>query len=320
MALFSLARLRAGAADYDADLILEEWPEAPIGNGHTAEDVTTWLQDPSNAKLLIAVSGTDPEIPPESEGWQIYNLRDAYAPRPPIEWVVKGLFPIPSLSIVYAPPGCFKTMLLADQATNGTKAHTWLNQAQVKELLEACEVRRSGNPEFEIVAQRDRLAIGLLVAAGLRRKEAVDLTFDNVKLQPNGEKMRTVLEIQGKGDKGRVVPISDALANAIDSWAAVVGNEGRILRSLGRSKTPGDSMTTTALYDLVQKRGELIGKPDLQPHDLRRTFAQLGYEAGIPITQLSKLLGHASIETTQRYLNLDLDLGTTASDFIPFFG
>jgi integrase len=208
----------------------------------------------------------------------------------------------------------------SDQATNGTKAHTWLNQAQVKELLEACEVRRSGNPEFEIVAQRDRLAIGLLVAAGLRRKEAVDLTFDNVKLQPNGEKMRTVLEIQGKGDKGRVVPISDALANAIDSWAAVVGNEGRILRSLGRSKTPGDSMTTTALYDLVQKRGELIGKPELAPHDLRRTFAQLGYEAGIPITQLSKLLGHASIETTQRYLNLDLDLGTTASDFIPFFG
>ena len=46
--------------------------------------------------------------------------------------------------------------------------------------------------------------------------------------------------------------------------------------------------------------------------------AQLGYEAGVPITQISKLLGHATVATTQRYLNLDLDLETTISDFIPF--
>jgi site-specific recombinase XerD len=39
---------------------------------------------------------------------------------------------------------------------------------------------------------------------------------------------------------------------------------------------------------------------------------------GIPITQISKLLGHSSIATTQRYLNLSLDLETTVSDFVPF--
>jgi integrase len=77
-------------------------------------------------------------------------------------------------------------------------------------------------------------------------------------------------------------------------------------------------MSTTALYNIVQKRGELIDKPELQPHDLRRTFAQLGYEAGVPITQISVLLGHANVETTQRYLNLELNLESTVSDFIPF--
>ena len=61
----------------------------------------------------------------------------------------------------------------------------------------------------------------------------------------------------------------------------------------------------------------MIGKPELDPHDLRRTYAQLGYEAGIPLTQLSKLLGHSNITTTQKYLNLDLDLENTVSDFIP---
>ena len=98
----------------------------------------------------------------------------------------------------------------------------------------------------------------------------------------------------------------------------MVGSEGRILRSLGRNREPGDSISTTALYNLVQKRGGEIGKPKLAPHDLRRTFAQLGYEAGVPITQISTLLGHANVETTQRYLNLELDLETTVSDFIPF--
>lgn len=63
-AIYALARLRAGAADYDEDLILEQWPEAPIGNGSTAEDVTAWLQDPNNARLRLAVIETDPETPP----------------------------------------------------------------------------------------------------------------------------------------------------------------------------------------------------------------------------------------------------------------
>jgi integrase len=197
--------------------------------------------------------------------------------------------------------------------SKGEKAHTWLTQVEVEKLLEACSRRSSGNKEFDIIRKRDRLAIGLMVAAGLRRKEAVSLTFQDVKTQND----RTVLEVQGKGAKDRVVPISKRLAEAIQEWHEVVG-DGYLLRSLGRDKIPGQSLTTTALYNLVQKRGELIGKPDLQPHDLRRTYAQLGLEAGIPIEQISKLLGHANIRTTQRYLNIDLDLETTISDFVPF--
>jgi len=204
------------------------------------------------------------------------------------------------------------------QATKGAKAHTWLSQIQVTELLAACYTRKSGKPEAGIVAQRDHLAIGLLVAAGLRREEAVNLKFSDIQLQPIGDKMRTVLNVKGKGAKDRIIPISDQLANAISEWGAVVGGTGYVLRSLGRSKKLGESMTATALYNLVQKRGGMIGKAKLQPHDLRRTFAQLGYEAGISITQISTLLGHANLETTQRYLNLQIDLEKTISDFIPF--
>jgi integrase/recombinase XerC len=131
--------------------------------------------------------------------------------------------------------------------------------------------------------------------------------------------MWTVLPVRGKGAKACVVPISDALANAIDGWSQAAGvSSGRILRSFDRRGDLRDGMPAVALVHIVQEHGAAIGKPDLAPRDLRRSYTQLGYEAGIPITQISKLLGHASVATTQRYLNLDLDLETTVSDFIPF--
>jgi integrase len=196
------------------------------------------------------------------------------------------------------------------EKAKGQKAHTWLSQRQVKALLDSC-----GD---DLEGQRDRLVLGLLVAAGLRREEAANLRFEDVKQQPLGDQFRTVLAVRGKGAKDRVVPISDGLARAIDAWGAVVGGQGYIVRALGRDRRPRERLSPVGIFNIVRKRGAMIGKPELAPHDLRRTYAQLGYEAGVPITQISRLLGHATIATTQRYLNLDLDLESTISDFIPF--
>ena len=196
----------------------------------------------------------------------------------------------------------------------GERAHTWLTWFEAEQLLDACHRRVSGKMEMRIFAQRDRLAIGLMMAAGLRREEAASLQFTDIVKQNE----RYVLNVTGKGAKDRVVPINKRLAEAIIDWQFLVNAEGLILRSLGRNKEPGESISTTGLYNIVQKRGSMIGKPELQPHDLRRTYAELGRRAGVPISQISKLLGHASIETTQDYLNIELDLETTISDFVPF--
>lgn len=124
LAVYALARARAGAADYDAALILDTWPDAPLGNGK-AGDLLTWLE--TRPPLAELVAQTDPETPPQPDGWQIYSLRDAYQPRPPVEYVVGGLLPLPSLTIVYAPPGCFKTMLLADLTASVASGQPWLD-------------------------------------------------------------------------------------------------------------------------------------------------------------------------------------------------
>lgn len=195
----------------------------------------------------------------------------------------------------------------------GTKAHTWLSPAEVKQITALC-------PD-DLPGKRDWIILGLLLGAGLRREELATLTFDALKSQPTKRGARWVLHVIGKGNKGRDIPISETLANRLQEWKQITGG-GMIARAMVRkSKTVIDgSMSAVAIFQLVSKYGSKIGKPGLAPHDLRRTFAQLGYNAGVPITQISVLLGHANVATTQRYLNLDLDLETTASDFIPLAG
>ncbi len=233
-----------------------------------------------------------------------------------LELLAKGSATPDNISIIQA--AVFRAQALQNaiktKQPQGERAHTWLTWFEAEQLLDACHRRVSGKVEMRIFAQRDRLAIGLMMAAGLRREEAASLQFTDIVKQNE----RYVLNVTGKGAKDRVVPINERLAEAIIDWQFLVSAEGLILRSLGRNKEPGASISTTGLYNIVQKRGAMIGKPELQPHDLRRTYAELGRRAGVPISQISKLLGHASIETTQDYLNIELDLETTISDFVPF--
>jgi site-specific recombinase XerD len=191
----------------------------------------------------------------------------------------------------------------------GTKAHTWLSQMQVKDITALCDETLEG--------KRDWIVLGLLLGAGLRREELATLTFDALKQQPTKTgKMRDVLEVTGKGGKTRVIPINEKLGSHLREWKEIVGG-GFVARSLGMKKELGQSMSAVAIFHLVNKYGKQIGMDELAPHDLRRTYAQLGYEAGVPLTQISTLLGHSSVATTQKYLDLSLDLEKTASDFVP---
>jgi integrase len=195
------------------------------------------------------------------------------------------------------------------QARKGVKAHTWLSQKQVAAITALCPDTLEG--------KRDWIVLGLLLGAGLRREELATLTFDSLKQQPTkAGKMRDVLEVTGKGAKTRVIPISEKLGGRLREWREIVGG-GRVARSLGMARQLGESMSAVAIFQLVSRYGARIGAPGLAPHDMRRTFAQLGYEAGVPLTQISTLLGHSSVSTTQKYLDLTTDLEVSASDFIP---
>ncbi len=75
---------------------------------------------------LIPPNGDEPAVDP----WQPFTLADAYVDRPPIEYIAAGLFPLPSLNIVYGAPGTFKSLIMADLAICVAAGQLWLPPAE----------------------------------------------------------------------------------------------------------------------------------------------------------------------------------------------
>ncbi len=127
---------------------------------------------------------------------------------------------------------------------------------------------------------------------------------------------------RGKRSKERTAYVEGGARDALADWIVVRGRvPGPLFCAINKAgKLQPGRVSTQAVYNMLLKRGAEAGVENFSPHDFRRTSAQLGHLAGVPITQISTLLGHADVRTTQRYLNLELDLETTASDFIPLSG
>ena len=88
----------------------------------------------------------------------------------------------------------------------------------------------------------------------------------------------------------------------------------RLLRSISASGTINGSLSATAVRDIVQRYGARIGIPDLNPHDLRRSFAKLARDGGAGLETVQKSLGHASMRTTELYLQTGEE--ANAGDYI----
>ena len=67
---------------------------------------------------------------PAADPWQVFTLADAYLDRPPIEYIAAGLFPLPSLNIVYGAPGTMKSLIMADLAICVAAGELWLPPAE----------------------------------------------------------------------------------------------------------------------------------------------------------------------------------------------
>jgi integrase len=102
----------------------------------------------------------------------------------------------------------------------------------------------------------------------------------------------------------------------VDAWTAAAGiTHGRVFRAINKAgHVWGDGMSPKVLWDVVRAAAVRAGIDKLAPHDLRRTCARLCHLAGGELDQIRFLLGHVSIQTTERYLGCKQKLRIAVND------
>jgi integrase len=188
----------------------------------------------------------------------------------------------------------------------GVRVGNWLTPAQGKLLLERSDTATlRGKRNHAIVARR--------IGCGLRRGELLSLAMDSIQVR---DEHWVIADLIGKGGHIRTVPIPPWVKVAIDAWTAAASiTEGKVFRSINKAgKVWGDGMTPKVLWELVREAAGRAGIERLAPHDLRRTCARLCHLAGGELDQIQFLLGHVSIQTTERYLGCKQRLRCAVND------
>jgi integrase/recombinase XerC len=154
---------------------------------------------------------------------------------------------------------------------------------------------------------RNRALLAVLLGAGLREAEAVALDVADIISDPDGG---TLLHVHGKGRKERTVPavaeVEAALRAYLASTGRRLGGRGPVFRAHDRGTLHRDRarLGVGAVWTVVHgcARAAGIVAKNVSPHTLRHTFAIRYLRNGGNVVALSKILGHASIATTQRYV------------------
>jgi integrase len=134
--------------------------------------------------------------------------------------------------------------------------------------------------------------IAVLIGCGLRRAEAAALKLEDIQ---HREGHWVIADLNGKGGL----------------------TSGPLFRAINKAgRTWGNGFTPKVIWSIVREGAANCGLTGLAPHDLRRTCARLCHQAGGELEQIQFLLGHVSIETTERYLGCKQRFQNAVNDAI----
>lgn len=170
-----------------------------------------------------------------------------------------------------------------------------VSEDQARGLIEEA-VSDTGREPWE--AARDEAVLTLLWGCGLRISEALSLKRSDA---PLGGSVR----ITGKGSKTRLVPVLDAVREAIDAYLAALPFPLTADEPLFRAKRGGPLSPRHVQATMQNLRGRLGLSEKATPHALRHSFATHLLGAGADLRSIQELLGHVSLSTTQKYTEVD---------------
>ncbi len=207
-------------------------------------------------------------------------------------------------------------MLGAEEAANltdipnirqqGTRLGNWLTKEQARHLL-TVPARNT------LKGKRDYAILALLVGCGLRRRELAGLDVEDLQMREN---RWVIADLRGKGGRVRTVAVPIWVKQGINVWVTAAKiEEGRLFRSVKKGgKKIGESLGDWAVWAIVEQSAKEIGIERFGAHDLRRTCAKLCRKAGGDLEQIKFLLGHSSIQTTERYLGSEQEIAVAVND------
>jgi site-specific recombinase XerD len=193
-------------------------------------------------------------------------------------------------------------------ASKGIRLGNWLSVKQAQTLLNTPDVTT-------IKGLRDRAILAVLLGCGLRRSEVAALTVGHVQ-QRDGR--WCIVDLVGKHGRVRTIPMPAWVKVAQDAWTAGAGvSDGFVFRPVNRGgQAQAAGLSEKVVWQLLKGYAIAAGVPGIAPHDLRRSCAKMCQAAGGELEQIQLLLGHASVQTTERYLGTKQDLVHAPNDGI----
>ncbi len=150
--------------------------------------------------------------------------------------------------------------------------------------------------------RRDRALMALTYACGLRVSEVCALELSHF------EDEKQWLKILGKGNKERLLPVHESITPLLLDYLAhervrLLGTKTSAFLFLAQGGRP---LTRFRVYGLLKRYGKRVGISGLFPHQLRHSFATHLLDGGMDLRGVQFLLGHASINTTERYTHVSI--------------
>lgn len=259
------------------------------------------------------------EMTMDSRGWSMEELVEGTTKRDILIYInsleQRGLSPhsinfyVSAISTFFTYLGEFDYRTSVNPCANVKRVNTtgveqkaeYLTEEEYNDLLKAISVRTAKARKFELTSARDKLLVTLNLTVGLRCSEALSLTTE----QFNSD----IISIIGKGGKRRSFRVTDEVRTRFNEYMNVRSmafSEGQEDCNLLFVSVTGKGLHTKDVNKQLKRYCERahINK-DITSHALRRSCVTRYLSEGIPVAQVSKLVGHSDTATTMRYYKAD---------------
>jgi site-specific recombinase XerD len=182
----------------------------------------------------------------------------------------------------------------------GKNPLTYLEKAEIDALLAAPNLQNEQG-------QRDHALLLFLYNSGARASEAAAVTISDLD---GNARLGGVVKLNGKGGKTRLCPLWPRTMSVLAPLIAGRAHDSHVF--LNRYKAPITRFGIHTMIERYAKRTPLLNKKKVSPHTIRHTTATHLLRAGVDINTIRAWLGHVSIDTTNIYAEVDLEMKAKA--------